>query len=319
MNRKLVLNLVLTISVGAILFVGTVNAAPPPFQVDLRIEPNRTLPGLAVALQLKAKNGARAIELSPLVRVQATSPSGESFVMDWGEGVDSGELDLGVGAEDDPRFILRANATVNLAVPALDLSRPSWALDQRMLALPGDWTLRVMLYANQGEEDGDPEPAAISNPAKLTIEAPSGRDVEILEAIQRREYWGIAEKLLTEREDSKYFPYLSTCLARRSLPEQITIIERAIQLHPTSPVVPRLRYAIAMGYGSEADRVFDEEEDLEKAVALAEKGRSQLKHLTDSKDTWSTIKAREKLDDFPSRGYFADLERLKHEKGSKKP
>lgn len=302
------------ITLGMTLFAtAAVVAAPMKIQVRLLIAPDQTLPGLSVPLNLHVTNGSAAVHLGSSLRVRATSPDGQSFFADWSEGVDSDDLELGVTDEEDATFTLPANATVDLAVPALDLSRPSWALDQRLLALPGEWRLQVFVYT-----DDPSNPVAISNVAKLTIATPSGRDVAVWEAIRRREYSRIAEHVLAERPESPYFPYLAPAIARRSTAEKIAIIRSAIDGHPNSPAVPSLRYALASYYGAEADRVFFEEHDLEKAVGLADKGRAELTAMKNGKDPWSKLKGKARLGDFPSREYFLDLQRLQREKGNRK-
>ena len=295
-----------------ILAAGSVIAAPAKMQVTLSITPDRTLPGLAVPLELRLKNGVAALHVAPSVRVYATSPAGESFFLTWGENADAGDLELGVTDENDPTFTLPANATADFAVPALDLSRPSWALDPRMLALPGEWTLQVYVYTDDAET-----PVAISNAAKLTIDAPAGADVAVWEAIRRGEYWGAADKLLAERPDSPYFPYLATVVARRDAGEKIAIISRAMELHPSSPVIASLRYARASYYGMEADRAFFQERNFDKAVSLAEKGRTDLSVMKNGKDAWSKRKGNARLGEFPNRDYFLTLQILQRDKGRK--
>jgi hypothetical protein len=306
-------NKIVCISLAITFFALSAFAAPSKMQVTLSISPSTTLPGLSVPLDLRVRNGAGALHIAPSVRVRATSPDGQTFFADWGEGVDSGELELGVTDETDRTFTLPANATVDLSVPALDLSRPSWALDSRLLAQPGEWTLQVVLYTEDLSE-----PAATSNAVKLTIATPTGTDVPVWQAIQRREYWGIADKVLAEQPQSPYFPYLAAIVARRATLEKIAIIERAIALHPESPAVPSLRYALASYYGMEADRVFLAERDFDRAVALAEKGRGELARMKNGKDAWAKLKGNAKLGEFPSREYFVTLRRLQQEQGAKR-
>jgi hypothetical protein len=133
----------------------------------------------------------------------------------------------------------------------------------------------------------------------------------------------IAEKVLAEQPESRYFPYLSTIISRYAILDKVAIISRAIELHPDSPVVPSLRYGIALYYGMAADRVFDEEGDVEKATAFAEKGRAELTRLENSKSAWSRLIGHRKLCcEYVSREYFLDLQRLKarnREKATKKP
>jgi hypothetical protein len=322
MKRKLIVTMIAI----ALLAGGTAVAAPATLQVSLSITPDTTLPGLSVPLAIRVRNGARALVLAPSVRVRATSPIGETFFAIWGDRLTGGELEFGLTDEEDTRFILPAKATVELEVPALDLSRHSWALDHRLLALPGEWTLEVLLYEDQDYATEDPEPAGISNPVKLTIETPTGRDVPIWEAIRGRggEFgMGISEKVLAEQPESRYFPYLSTIISRYAVLDRVAIVSRAIELHPNSPVVPRLRYAMALGYRMEADRIFDEEGDVEKATALADKGRAELTRLKNSKSAWSRLIGHRKLCcKYVSREYFLELQRLKarnREKATQKP
>ena len=317
MKSKLIL-----MTIAATLFAATVVAAPAKLQVSLSISPNKTLPGLSVPLYLRVRNGARALELSPWVQVRATSPVGESFFAIWEGEQTVGELEFGVTDEEDLRFILPANATVDLEVPALDLSLPSWALDHRLLALPGEWTLEVLLYEVDEETPLPSEPAGVSNPVKLTIETPTGRDVPVWEAIRAGAPRGISEKVLAEQTETQYFPYMSTLISRYAVLDKVAIISRAIELHPNSPVVPSLRYGMALYYGMEAHRVMSEEGDLDKAVAFADKGRAELTLLKNGKNAWSRRKGNKQLGQFPSREYFLDIKRIKdrnREKAAKQP
>ena len=80
---------------------------------------------------------------------------------------------------------------------------------------------------------------------------------------------------------------------------------------------------MALYYGMAADRVFDEEGGLEKAVAFAEKGRAELTRLNNSKNAWSRLIGNLKLCcEYVSREYFLELQRLKarnRENRAKKP
>lgn len=314
MTRKL---LVTTLAISLLTAAGSV-AAPVKMEVSLSISPNTTLPGLSVPLHLRVRNGGRALELAPTVRVRATSPAGESFSTSWDQHLTAGELEFGLTDEEDTRFVLPANGTVDLEVPAVDLMQQSWAHDSRLVALPGEWTLEVLLYEVADTPQRNPDPVGVSNPAKLTIETPTGGDVPVWQAILAGEARPIAEKVLTQQPESRYFPYLSTMISRYSTLDKVAIINRAIELHPHSPVIPALRYGIALYYGSEADRVFVVEEDFEKAVALAEKGRAELMRLKNGKGAWSRLKGNAKLGDFPSREYFAELQRLTRRNATQK-
>ena len=306
-------NMILAIFSIVVFSGAPVFAAPRTMQVSLSISPSKTLPGLSVPLALRIRTGASAVELAPRVRVRATSPTGESFIAHWADRVESGPLEFGLTDEEDDRFIIPANSTVELTVPAVSFMQESWAHDGRLVTTPGKWQIEVLVYDRLGESD------VVSSPATLEIETPPARDVWIWQALQRGEMLSIAEKVFVEQPDSAYFPYLSTAVRRYSSLDKIAIISRAIELHPNSPVIPDLRYGIAYYYGSEADRVFAIEADLEKAVALAEKGRSELTRLKNGKDAWSRLKGNQKLGEFPSREYFLELQRLAREKGTRKP
>lgn len=306
MKRMLILFAMAAVATASI-------AAPSPsVQVTLTI-PNDALTGLSVPLNIRVRNQGAAVELAPTVSVRATSPVGESFTALWGEQNEIGELELGLTDEDAETLIVKPKSTVDLAVPAVPFTNSSWAHDQRIAGMPGKWTLQVSLF---NERDGS---KITSNAATLIVNAPSAKDVWILQALARGEMWEIADRVLAEQPDSPYFPYISTAVRRLSSLEKIDIINRAITLHPDSPVVPRLRYAIAEYYGSEADRVFVAERDLEKAVSLAEKGRSELARLKNSSDAWSKLKGNQREDDFPSRAGYVELQRLQREKGLRKP
>lgn len=125
--------------------------------------------------------------------------------------------------------------------------------------------------------------------------------------------------MLAERPESQYFSNFSTLFSRRAILDQVAIISRAIELHPNSPVVPRFRHAIALYYEMEADRVFVVEEDFDKAVALADKGRAELTRLKNGKTAWSRLKGNQQLGEFPNREYFLDLQRLKRRNAANKP
>lgn len=295
-------------------------AAPQAkLNVTLTIEPNTTLPGLSVPLLLRVENQGPAVFLSPFFRIRATSPNGESFFVDFGEPDMLSKLDLGVTDEDDPRFPLPARRTVELAVPAGNFGGGTWARDGRLVEKPGEWTLQVYLFQDLSNADDtsdelgarDPAPTGISNPATVIFEIPGPRDLPIWEALRRGEYVQIAQTVLATQPESPYFPYFITSITGLSTAEKIGIYEKAISLHPTSPAVPSVRYALALAYGREANRVFDEEGDLGKAVELADSGRAELMRLRNAKDPWSRLVANEKLGEFPTREAFMAMQRLK--------
>lgn len=232
---------------------------------------------------LRVRNGARALELAPSVRVRATSPIGESFFTNWDQHLTLGELEFGLPDEEDIRFILPANATVELEVPSVDFSQQSCAHDGRLVALPGEWTLEVLLYEVLDNPERDPEPAAVSNPVRLTIETPTGGDVPVWQPMMAGGARPIAETVLTQQPESRHFPYLSTMVSRYSTLDKVTIIKRVIELHPNSPVVP------------------------------------SLPRLKNSNNAWSRLKGNQELGKFPSREYFVELQRLKRKAAANKP
>lgn len=299
-----------TLMLLTILAVATASvAAPSPaVQVTLTIR-NEALAGLSVPLNIRVRNQGAVVELAPTVSVRATSPTGETFTASWGEHIEAGELELGLTDEDAETLNVKPNSTIDLEVPAATLTDNSWASDPRIAGMPGKWTLQVLLFSERDRS------CLVSNAATLIVNAPQAKDVWIAEALARGEMWSIAERVFTEQPESPYFPYISTAVRRLSTLERIDIINRAITLHSDSPVVPRLRYDIAEYYAAAADRVFAAERDLEKAVALAERGRAELVRLKNSNDVWSKLKGSQREDDFPSRAGYVELLRLQPEKG----
>lgn len=318
MTRK---SIVILLTVTLLCAASALAATPATLKVTLTIERNKTLPGLSVPLLLRVENQGRAMFLSPYFKIYATSPSGHSFFLNITSGV-LGLMDLGVTDEDDPRFPLPARRMVDLAVPAGGFGGGTWASDGRVLQEPGEWTLQVYLFEDlrkldksepdANEEDAPRGPAGISNAAKVTFEVPGPRDLPIWQALRRGERVQIAETVLLTRPDSPYFPYLATWLSfGHNSREQIEIYKNAIALHPDSPAVPALRYAMALRYGQEADRVFVEENDFEKAVEMAEKGRAELLRLKNGDDPWSRLVGNEKWENFPSREGFVEEQEMK--------
>ena len=302
-----------------LLIAASVTAAPPSMRIDLTISPARTLPGLSVPLLLHIRNGASAVHLTQTVRVRVTSPAGETFLAKWYPQVESGQLEFGLSVDDEPEedadlLKLPANATVDLSVPAVAATQESWAHDGRLVSMPGTWKLEVLLF------DVRSETWFVSSPATLQIEMPPPADVWIWQEMLRSHWAEVAVKVLAERPESPYFPYLSTFIARLSTQEKIDIISRAITLHPQSPVVPYLRYSIASYYEMMSNRVFGLEKDVDKAGALAEEGRAELMRLKNSKDPWSRLAATRVLTDgYPDREFFVDLKELMEEQLRKHP
>lgn len=307
MKRKLTFLITLSF-----IFASTAFAARTGVDVSLSITPAKTLPGLSVPLTVRIKNAGPAFQLSSSVAVRLTPPNGDSYIVQWGEpSVFEGLVEL--GTDDGDPLTVSAKETVDLEIPAVDFSRPSWALDPQFISKTGVWKVQVLLYEARGEDDA--ELLAESSPATLTVDTPSAADEEIWAAVRLREEWGIAEKAFFTRPESPYFPYLASIVKRLTPLEKIAVIEKAVQAHPNTPVMPWLRYALAFYYGEESQRVFDVENDVEKAVGLAEKGRAELSRLSNAAGDWSKRTAKVKLSDFPSREYFTDLQRLKREKG----
>ena len=303
-------------TIFALLTLAAVAAAEPPsMKVTLTLPTSKTLPGLSVPLLLHIRNGASAVDLSPGVRLRVTSPIGETFLAKWQDHIEVGQLEIGPIDEDDPSNDLKlpAKAVVELSVPATTLNDESWAHDTRLVSTPGAWKLEALLF------DSRSETTFVSSPAILQIETPPASDVWIWQDLLRGPLGPIAEKVLAEQPKSPYFPYLATWIARGSSLEKAAILQRAVELHPNSPVIPALRFGIAHWYGAEADDIFGREKDLEKAVALAEKGRSELSRMKSSKDPGSRLKATRILENYPSREYFEDLRRLSRKYGGDKP
>jgi hypothetical protein len=300
MKRRLILALSLISLATAAL------GAPSGVAVSLSIAQAKTLPGLSVPLTIRVTNAGPAFQLAPSVAVRLTPPDGAPYIAEWGEpNARVGDLEL--GTEDGDSLAVSAKETVDLEVPAVDFSRPSWALDPQFISRPGVWKVEVVLYESRGEDDS--AELAVSNPATLTVATPGAGDDEIWDALRTREEWGIAEKVFLTKQDSAYFPYLAALVRRESSLEKVAILERAMQLHPNAPVAPWLRYAVASYYGIESQRVFDVERDLEKAVGLADKGRTELTKLSNGAGQWSKRAAKVKLGEHPSREYFTDLQR----------
>lgn len=305
----------LLLSLAIALVAAAASARPASLQVTLSIDRDSMLAGLSVPLYLHLENGPKAVTLGSGVRIRATGPDGQSFFAMWGNH-DNGELERGlIDADDDnPVFILPANGSADLEIPALDFMRSSWALDRRLFTMTGEWTLQVEIYGDDASQ-----PVATSNRVKLTINMPSGNDVAIWQAVQRGELPAIADKTYKENPQSEYFPYLATCVMRLSVAEKIGIIKRAIELHPNSPVVPSLQYALAGYYEAESLRVYQSEHDVDKAGAVADQGRAILTALTKGKDTWGRLKGKAQLENFNSRETFLELQRLAAEHGNPKP
>lgn len=310
----------LVAAVLAAAIAGSAIAEPASVRVILSVVPKKTLPGLAVPLTLHIENRVSSVQLAPSVQVRATSPAGDSFIANWADRLLFGSLEFGLDDEADESHDLKLSpgSIVDLAIPATDFNHPSWAHDERLMSLTGDWKLEVLLFANGDTSN----PIAVSNVAPLAIQTPSTRDTAILQLMRTRQYgvWGTAEKVFLEYQDSPYFPYFATLVPRRTTQEQLEIVKRAIALHPNTPVLPWLRYSLALTQGILADDAFDGGNgDFENAVAIAEKGRAELTKLTNSNDPWSILKGKKQMGDFPSREGYEDELMIICDKSSRKP
>lgn len=274
-----------------------IGADSADIRATLSIEPGFSLPGLSVPLKLTIHNDGPTVRLGPGIRVRVTSSSGETFFAGWGNNEDFGFLD--VYASETVRT-LPSGETTTLVHPAVDLDTPSWALDRRLRAAPGRWSLQVLLYDMDGEGD---DPLVVSSPAALTVERASPRDEEIVYAIARGRHRGLAERVHDERPDSPYLPYLVPMIAKPSPRERAELYRQVLERHPETPLRPWLQLAIADAYESESLIAIGREGDLDKAVALAERARKEFLELG-TMNAWAAEKARARLESLPDRARF---------------
>ncbi|HEY0140523.1 MAG TPA: hypothetical protein VGF48_06485 [Thermoanaerobaculia bacterium] len=217
-----------------------------------------------------------------------TSPAGVTFVSDWGwDEFGRGEVETG---KDEP--VLLKGGSVDLVVPARDLTQASWALDRRMLAEPGAWTLQVYVFEEGKISEG---PAAMSTPAKLVVETPRGPDEITWRAIQERDWTTALASVYPGRVESAYFPYLAVWYAHEDALRKAEVISEAVSRHPDSPVVPSLRFALAYYYAAAGVDAFYRERSIDKAVEHTERARAELLRAKQSGHAWASARADSRI------------------------
>lgn len=302
------------ISVVVLLVLGaSASAEQRSVRVTLSFLPARTLPGLSVPLSLTIKNSGAPIHLAPGIRLRFTGPGEAPFFAKWREG-EVGFLELGTEELYDP-LVIGTNETVEVGLSAVSLLDQSWASDPRLHDKPWTWRVEAFLYDMR---DKGPTPLAISSPATLSIDPPSGDDAVAWEAIRA----GFSEadlKKTLEQPRSRYYPYVvSYAPTGDDGLQKIAVLRRAIELHPDTPVLPRLRAYIAELYASHARQIFSRERDVEKALTYSEKAREELQLLQRRPDAWSKLTARKRLENLEGREYYEWMQKMMRDKGAPK-
>lgn len=308
----LVLSVLVALSVVA-------SGAPRRMDVTLSIDRAETVLGLSVPLTLRIRNAGPPILLAQRARLRFTRPGGGSFIANKGvEGVEWFDIEVG---PDDPDALsydplpIGTNQTVEVAIPAVPFGHPTWTRDTRLRDHPGVWNVEVLLY---DERDSADQPLAVSSKATLSIVRPDERDMPIWDAIRRKEYAIVAEKLYREQPESSLLPYLADHLPAAHPIKKAEMLRRIVELHPNSPLVPYLRSGIVYFLRAASDRVYGETYDVERAVALANEARAEAMKLSAAPDAWSKIEGKKRLKEIPTRGYFDSLEKHRREKGFQK-
>lgn len=266
--------------------------------VALDLPDHVTLPGASVPLMIRIRNGGPAsFVVSRTVQVHVTSPAGDRFVATWGwDPTGTGVLET---PGNEPVSVLFGQ-TIWVAIPAVDLAKPSWALDRRM-AEPGVWTLQVALFEEGKTNAG---PAALSTPAKLTIESPGGPDALTWAAIQQRDWSAALASVFPERRESPYFPYLATWFAHENPLGKAEVIADALARHPGSPVADSLRFSLAYYYAAAGQKAFYRERNVDKAVEYTERARAELLRAKEHGPEWVKARADRKMAELPSRSVW---------------
>jgi len=260
-----------------------------------------TLPGLSIPLAVRVTSGDSAIYLARSFKIRVTPESGLPFIASW-EGQESG-LFLDHPADGSPVVIEPGNS-YDVGVPAVDLTQPSWALDDRLMDAPARWQLEVLLYDSRG--DFGSEPVVVSGPLTLSVEVPGPRDLRTWEAIRRRSYTTEAERLLAEAPESPYFPYMAA-LVRRTPAERAVLLGRVLKDHKLTPVAPWLRFSRAHALSAAARLALDTDGDLERAVVLSELAKKEYLLLSTEPDEWSKRMAAGRLEVLPGRREFMEV------------
>ncbi len=271
-------------------------------KVDLVANPASTLAGLSVTLQARVVTGEQRMTLSPLVRIRVTPWLSEPFLAKWGNGKDYDRFDL-VNESD---LIIPPHTTKNLFVAPRDFGSASWAVDERVTT-PGRYQIEMLLYSPDDLTTAD----VTTSPVVLEVRSPSSRDAEILRAVLSGKLGApLAEEVLARAPESPYMPYLFGFLFRGTGVERIALFRRIVNLHPNSPMTPRVRLWIASLYESESRASFDVGHDLEEAVRLAELERETLDSVARGTNEWARAKALRRLDDgIPNRAAYIELQR----------
>lgn len=250
----------------------------------------RTLPGASVPLVLLVKNDGAPFTLSRAAQVRATSPDGETVTAKWGA-EEFGLLQTPTGEH----VALASGASVDVAVPAADLTNLSWALDERLSTTPGMWTIRVALF-ERGREDA--APVAVTPPAQLLIDTPLEHEIVTWRAITARDWPKALASVFPDHRESRYYPYVAAWRAHEDYAETARGIADALERHPNTPIAASLRFSIAHFYAAAADRAFFRERDTDKALQLAALARAALEGV---KDSWAAGEVQAKMTALPTR------------------
>jgi hypothetical protein len=234
--------------------------------------------------------------------VRITPSSGEPFLATWGSGRSKDDFgELALGTEDDKPLTIAPNRTINVSLPAVDLSRPSWIRDPRLLQNPGTYRLEVLLY---DARDAGGTSFVASSSATLTVAPVGAADQWILDAIARGEAGAVAAKVVETRPESDYAPYLAPLADGETVADRIAVVQRILDAHPKTPVHQWLQLRIAEMYIRASYQAFDRTHDVTQATQLADIARERLMRMRATGDAWAQRAAKTSLADVPERGAF---------------
>jgi hypothetical protein len=265
-------------------------------QVSVSLDQSTTLPGIPVGISLILKNSSNhSVTLRGFPYLRVTPEKGSSFFAKWGLNSEAGWIT----ADATKPLQLRASETKEIRFPVdVTLTSPEWFFDNR-LSFPGTYHLQIIIATSKDHI----QDSITSNEVVLTVEDPHADDSLVWNRMQQLsggKGWGgqewtemcfqLAKEIWDTHRTSNYFPYIAP-MVPATVPEKIVIIEQALQMFPTSPMVDKLHGGVAGLYEQEMVDAFHKK-DLVKARQMFDKNQEHLSLIvSNTKDPYVKEKA----------------------------
>jgi hypothetical protein len=298
------------LAIVAVLLLASAARSAPPLSIELRLDPDTTLPEIPVSFRFTLTNRTDApIRVPNRVALVAHDSDGAAFVVQCLTRCSM--IDL----MHEPQTLAPDESTSRVQLTEGNMAWPVWFHDRR-LRNPGRFELQAFFgdsIVGDLAIDEVRQRGAASNVAILTVREPSGLDADVWAAIRERdarahakgsfsaaEETAFAKRIVRQYPDSAYAPWFAFVAASREQ-ESRALLRDAIARTAADPLTDWRRSWLVQWDLTAADQNRRAHPELARVHAAAAREQLEL-ILRDSRDDELLKRAREwrqELDEQP--------------------